>query len=400
MNHFTRVAFVLCASSLLLIAGTSLAQGRLLPFQGMLTDSNGQAFGDDVRVVHFKIYDAPISGHVLWNGEVHKLSVNGGMVNTVLGSKSSLEVVDFNRSLYLEITVDANQDGRITPDDPPLLPRQMILPAVFSAEAASARGLLDESGQPQDWSALLVNEAGEASNNPRSGFLPGHRVRLGSLPGTALADGSITGGKLGERSIESRHLAPGSVEASNLDPSMNAALLVPGAIEGDRLADGAVSIEKRVSPPLGEAAVAGGLAVRVVPPFGPFSPTSEPQLIPEAEIEINTTGSPVLIELFSGNVTTIVKNREANYTIRLELFRQTGTEEEVQVGLGSVGFRDRGPGTSDGNRRVTVPLSSFSFLDLNAGEGTHRYYLKLTNNHSRNGGSALGEFAILARELR
>jgi hypothetical protein len=54
-------------------------------------------------VVQFKIYDAPVGGQAVWNGEVQRLTVNGGMVNTLLGSQASLSSVDFNRPLYLEI---------------------------------------------------------------------------------------------------------------------------------------------------------------------------------------------------------------------------------------------------------------------------------------------------------
>ena len=81
----------------------------------------------------------PRGGTAVWQGEVHKLSVNNGLISTVLGSKASLAGIDFNRALYLEITTDANNDNSITLADPPLLPRQSIIPTVFAIEAASAR---------------------------------------------------------------------------------------------------------------------------------------------------------------------------------------------------------------------------------------------------------------------
>ena len=88
--------------------------------------------------MQFKIYDAPVGGQALWNGEVQKLTVNGGLVSTTLGTKASLASVDFNRSLYLELTIDANNDNQITAADPP---RQAILPVVFAKEAADSRKL-------------------------------------------------------------------------------------------------------------------------------------------------------------------------------------------------------------------------------------------------------------------
>src|SRR6266498_2665450 len=109
---------------------------KLLPFQGRLTDQNGAAVSDGARMVQFKIYDAPVGGQAVWNGEVQKLTVNGGLLSTVLGSKASLSSVDFNKSLYLELTIDANNDSQITTADPPMLPRQSILLVVFAKESA------------------------------------------------------------------------------------------------------------------------------------------------------------------------------------------------------------------------------------------------------------------------
>src|SRR5829696_7984871 len=88
-----------------LLAPTLRTHGaaRLLPFQGRLSDANGAAIPDGARVVQFKIYDAPVGGRAVWNGEVQKLTVNGGLVSTMLGTKASLSALDFNRDLYLEL---------------------------------------------------------------------------------------------------------------------------------------------------------------------------------------------------------------------------------------------------------------------------------------------------------
>ncbi len=204
MKKYPRFISVLRAG-LLALAFTPLAgqtAARLLPFQGRLTDANGQAIADGARVVQFKVYDAPVGGRAVWNGEVHKLSVNDGLVSTVLGSKSDLGSVDFNRQVYLEITVDANADGLVTPADPPLLPRQSILPAVFSAESADSR-LLGGYG----WSALF------GPSNPADGVLLETKIGDGSLNTPKLRDGAVTSAKL----------ANGAVTRGKLDVSGAAA---------------------------------------------------------------------------------------------------------------------------------------------------------------------------------
>ena len=182
------------------------AAARLLPFQGRLTDSNGVAIVDGSRVVQFKIYNAPVGGVAVWNGEVQKLTVNGGLVSTILGTKASLGGVDFNQDLYLELTVDANADNQITLSDPPLLPRQSILPAVFAYESANARAL-----DGYDWSPLF------GTNNPADGTLLSSKIADSSLNTAKISDGAITAPKI----------ATGAVTRPKLDTT--------GAVQGDSL---------------------------------------------------------------------------------------------------------------------------------------------------------------------
>ncbi len=138
---------------ILLLATSAVAQTvpKLLPFQGHLTNAEGEVVDGEAKIVQFKIYDAPVSGAPVWAGEVHKLSVNQGLVNTLLGTKTAFPdrygpdegTVMFSKPLYLEITVDAQEEdadghGIIDAADPPLLPRQVILPAVHAKTADQA----------------------------------------------------------------------------------------------------------------------------------------------------------------------------------------------------------------------------------------------------------------------
>jgi hypothetical protein len=172
------------------------AATRVLPFQGRLSDAAGNAIPDGSRVVQFKIYDAPVGGKAVWNGEVHNLTVNAGLVSTLLGTKAALSGVDFNQDLYLEITIDANADGQISLADPPLLPRQSILPAVFASESANARLL-----GGYDWSPLF------GTNNPADGTLLASKI----------ADGSLGTAKLQDAAVTSAKLAGGAVTPAKLD---------------------------------------------------------------------------------------------------------------------------------------------------------------------------------------
>jgi hypothetical protein len=186
----------LAATALIIPPISAQADTRVLPFQGRLSDANGNALPDGSRVVQFKIYDAPVGGRAVWNGEVQNLTVNSGLVSTLLGTKATLAGVDFNQDLYLELTIDANGDGQITLADPPLLPRQSILPAVFARESANTRLL-----GGYDWGPLF------GTNNPADGTLLDSKIGDGSLASSKIRDAAITSAKI----------ADGAVTRSKLD---------------------------------------------------------------------------------------------------------------------------------------------------------------------------------------
>ncbi|HAB18260.1 MAG TPA: phage tail protein [Verrucomicrobiota bacterium] len=174
---------------------------RLLPFQGRLTDQNGVAVPDGVRLIQFNIFDIPSGGSPVWAGELHRTTVNGGLVNILLGSKTPFTGFDFDRQLYLELTVDVSgpnglPDNAITPADPPMLPRQAILPVVFAKEAANSRKL-----NGYDWTPIF------GTNDPTL-----------SIPVSKLADNSLPASKIVTNSIGSRQIAMGSIGADRIVP--------------------------------------------------------------------------------------------------------------------------------------------------------------------------------------
>lgn len=178
---------------------------KLLPFQGRIALTQGTPAPDGVRVVQFKLYNAPIGGTVVWPGEIHSLTINDGIVSTLLGSKSTLAGVDFNQDLYLEITIDANGDSLITIADPPLLPRQSIVPTVLSHESLDSRRLAGF-----DWSQLF------GTNSP-----------VGAIPGSKLQLHGITAAQLGTNSVTEVAIADQQITAAKLAPSLAADSVIP-----------------------------------------------------------------------------------------------------------------------------------------------------------------------------
>ncbi len=202
------------------------SETKLIPFQGKLTDASGQVISDGAIVVQFKMYDAPVGGQAKWNGEVQMLSVNGGLVNTTLGTKASLKNVDFSSPTYLEITIDANGDNEIGPEDPPLLPRQSIIPAVYAVEAGNSKNADKLNGY--DWSSIF------GGNDP-----------TGKIPGNKLADGSIGTDQIANKAIKSSQIDDGAVTESKIEAgAVKAAQVADGAITPAKLAKNSVTTEK------------------------------------------------------------------------------------------------------------------------------------------------------------
>ncbi len=212
------------------------SETKLIPFQGKLTDASGQVISDGAIVVQFKMYDAPVGGQAKWNGEVQMLSVNGGLVNTTLGTKASLKNVDFSSPTYLEITIDANGDNQIGPEDPPLLPRQSIIPAVYAIESGNARTLANH-----DWSSIF------GVNDP-TGKIPGNKIEEGGITKKQIANGTITTEKIESSAITSEKLANEVISEEKLIKKVRDSLVPPGTIisfGGENVPDGWLECDGR-----------------------------------------------------------------------------------------------------------------------------------------------------------
>jgi hypothetical protein len=180
--------------SVVFLGATYTDAQYLLPFQGVLANPDGKAVSDGEYLIQFQIYEAPTGGTALWGGELHRTSVNGGLVNVVLGTENAFPLSSstsekqsfFDQVIYLQITIDANQDGKITVEDPPLLPRSSIIPVVYAKEAGNARTL-----NGFEWSSLFID-----GKDPTSSSLSGQRLADLSISGEKIEDGAISQDKL------------------------------------------------------------------------------------------------------------------------------------------------------------------------------------------------------------
>jgi len=330
--------------------GPTRAATKLLPFQGHLTDAAGVAISSDVRVVQFKIYDSPVGGSAVWVGEVHKLSVNDGLVNTILGTKTSLEGVDFSSPLYLELTVDADESETITAADPPLLPRQIVLPTVFAVDSGNSSKL-----NGYDWTPLF------GANDPTGPFDP---EKIGDL--------SISASKLELQSISAAQIATNTITSSLIEAkAITPSLIADGAVNSNHIAPFAIgwtNLQTRVartnSPNAGDVGVSSGTGDWL---------SQTPRILTKVtglEVQLQTTGRPVLVfltsqlELQSWIQSRRSGNGNGNVFVRLNRIGLDGGSTNFVGEFEHVNYAN--------NPEMVVATSMFQFLDIPP-EGTFQY---------------------------
>ncbi len=343
---------------LVTLVGSVATGPRLLPFQGHLSLADGRPVPDGSHLVRFALYDAPVGGELVWGGQVHRLSVNDGLVNTMLGTRSSLERVDFGSTLYLEITLDADSSGAIDPADPPLLPRQLVVPVPFAVAAGGMTYQEDGRQEVAGWEALLGGQ------NPYQGFLEGSRIRPESLPFDRLI------GKISEQQLE-----PGAALANLSEGSIDGGKIAPGAIEGIHLKDDEVGFEKTNRRTVAVEAGVSGVAISE-PLSVEFIGRTEgvDVLIPELSVTLETTGRPLRIGFLSRGVTPGLF--EVAAADRLSSGNVIVFENEVEVARFAMIHVFAGE-----NGRHLEPASAFSHLYLPETSGVKEYTVKFRMFH-------------------
>ena len=381
----------------LLTPSVQAAAPRLLPFQGRLTDASGTPVADGAKVVQFKIYDAPTGGTAVWNGEVQKVTVNGGLVSTLLGSKADLSAVDFNQALYLEITVDANADNQITAADPPLLPRQSILPAVFAVEAQSAREaqrLKATDGTFHDWSALF------GAQNPSTGSIAASRISFpaGSISASVIAaNDSITASQLASNSVDSSEIKNGAVTSLKIGGGEVNTLNLAGSVDGTGLetTPGAVTSAKIKDGTIAAADLATGsvtwpkLALRSLSPgnvggaegdvgqgvlASNFASNANAFVLVPMTARIVTRGRPVFVGILPVTGSAVALMRiGGNPTNGPQIFCKLVRDGTSDLGVVDFGYNDS---QSNVSRFLDIPPGSIWTIDVPAA-GSHTYELKV-----------------------
>ena len=393
LNKKVIVRTALCAV-LVSALGYSFAaksETKLIPFQGKLTDASGQVISDGAIVVQFKMYDAPVGGQAKWNGEVQMLSVNGGLVNTTLGTKASLKNVDFSSPTYLEITIDANGDNQIGPEDPPLLPRQSIIPAVYAVQAGDANKL---SGY--DWSSIF------GTNDP-TGKIPGGKLADGSVTEKQIGKGAVTTTQIANNAVTVNQVANGAITSAKLAKnSVTTDKLGSGVVTSDQLAKNAVTTEKiaeksittelmgerkrviasETAAPVG--CIATSKVITDVVSNGYRLNTLRPnyEQVPGMSLKLETSGRPVMIMLQGGYFET-----------------WGGLAFKLKRGDADIYSTTVGHSSNTSQRVTQTPSSVITFIDFDASAGEHQYSLYANKGADYEVAEFYGDMYLLAFEL-
>lgn len=153
-------------------APTPVPVRKLIPFQGRLEDASGNPLSGSQPMV-FRLYSSAAGTGSLWEEEHTAVSVNGGRINVLLGSITSLDGVDFaGQTLYLGITA-----GGLSELNQEMVPRHEIVPSFYALGAKRA----DSAGRADAVADGAVGASALAAN---------------AVSGNSIQAGSITEGKL------------------------------------------------------------------------------------------------------------------------------------------------------------------------------------------------------------
>ena len=117
------------------ISSSLASPQRLINFQGRLTDQQGNPLDGTYDII-FSIYISATYMDPIWTEEHKNVSVSKGLVNVLLGSITSFDApnkVTFDESRYLGITIDCDNNPHT--EEPEMLPRQQIMPAIYAHNA-------------------------------------------------------------------------------------------------------------------------------------------------------------------------------------------------------------------------------------------------------------------------
>ncbi len=101
----------------LFVLSANAAFNPEINYQGKLTDPSGTKVADDDYQMIFELYTAPTGGTLLWTEDrsASKVSVSGGLFSVMLGEENAFGSLDFNQTLYLQVSIGTSTVETLSP---------------------------------------------------------------------------------------------------------------------------------------------------------------------------------------------------------------------------------------------------------------------------------------------
>jgi hypothetical protein len=101
---------------------------RLLSYQGVLVNPDGTKIPDGTYLITIRLYDTPTGGTPLWEEQQSVVTLDG-VFDYVLGLKTSLDNVPFDRQYWLSVQLDNESE---------MSPRTLVVSAPYALRAQEA----------------------------------------------------------------------------------------------------------------------------------------------------------------------------------------------------------------------------------------------------------------------
>lgn len=242
-SRWLRTCLLLLVSSFSLHSSSFANEAPLyIPFQGQVTNQQGNIVADGQYSVIFNLYDQPVGGQPVWSERHTKIGVTRGMINVFLGSIAPLISVDFSQIKYLGITVDT--DNLATTADPEMVPRSLILPSFHAKNAEKLAG--------HNWTAVMTG------NDPSTSFIKSNRIDADTINTNQMVNSAVTETKLAANSVTNTKIADGSVTNSKLAAnSVSTANIQDGAVTSAKLSSDVTTPPGTIVAYIGDTAPTG-----------------------------------------------------------------------------------------------------------------------------------------------
>ena len=133
-----RLTTALVLVALVCLAGAASADiSPHMSYQGVLKDDAGNVVSDGTYVITFRMYETDSGGAMLWE-ETQSVSVEGGIMNVLLGNLVPLIDLSWENPYWLGISIEGEAE---------LAPRTELTTVAYAAHA----GFADTAGEDADW---------------------------------------------------------------------------------------------------------------------------------------------------------------------------------------------------------------------------------------------------------